>query len=182
MWWIQYYRKGVMYRESTRTSYNGKAIRLLILRLAAVSEETILEAEVERVRVAELAEDFFREVWNNGMPAVDAEARWRLHLEPFFGSFRAKQITDHCVEKYISKRQRLGAVSTTINRELGILKRVFNLAYNARPPNISGVPKLRRLPTTSVACRKENASTTRRPYGQSSCRLHARVDPSAQRR
>ena len=47
-----------MHRESTRTSDKSMATRLLILRLAAVSQETILEAEFERVRVAELAEDF----------------------------------------------------------------------------------------------------------------------------
>jgi hypothetical protein len=61
MWWIQYYRKGMMYRESTRTPDKSEATRILILRLAAVSEETILEAEFERVRVAEIAADFFRE-------------------------------------------------------------------------------------------------------------------------
>jgi hypothetical protein len=150
MWWIQYYRKGVMYRESTRTSDKGKATRLLILRLAAVTEETILEAEFERVRVAELAEDFFREARNNGMPAVDAEARWRLHLEPFFGPLRARQIADHWVDEYIYKRQQSGAANTTINREPGILRRMFNLAYSARQPKVSGVPKFRLLPVTSI--------------------------------
>jgi hypothetical protein len=150
MWWIQYYRKGVMCRESTRTSDRNKATRLLILRLASVSEETILEAEFERVRVAELAEDFFREARINGRTASDAEARWRLHLERFFGQLRARQIADHWVNEYVYKRQRSGASNATINRELGILRRMFNLAYNARPPKVSGVPKFCHLPKTNI--------------------------------
>jgi hypothetical protein len=114
MWWIQYYRKGVMYRESTRTADKSQATRLLILRLAEVSEETILEAEFERVRFAEIAEDFFREARINGKPASDAETRWRLHLEPFFGSLRAKQLVDLRVGEYIYKRQQSGAANATI--------------------------------------------------------------------
>jgi hypothetical protein len=150
MWWIQDYRKGLMYRESTRTSDKSKATKLLILRLAAVSEETILEAELERVRVAELAEDFFREDLNKGSLPIDAESRWRIHLEPFFGPLRAKQIADHWVDEYIHKRQRSGAANTTINRELGILKGIFNLAYTSSPPKVSNVPKFDRLPETGI--------------------------------
>lgn len=150
MWWIQYYRKGVMYRESTRTPDQSEAKRILILRLAAVSEEAILEAEFDRVRVAELAEDFFREARINGGPVSDAESRWRIHLEPFFGWLRAKQISEYWIDEYIYKRQRSGAANTTINRELGILRRMFNVAYGARPPKVSGVPKFRHLPETST--------------------------------
>src|SRR5260370_16555167 len=149
MWWIQYYRKGVMYRESTRTPDKSEATRILILRLAAVSEETILEAEFERVGVAELAEDLLREAGINGRPASDAESRWRLHLGPFFGSLRAKQISDHWIDEYIYRRQQLGTANATINRELGILRRMFNRAYSVRPQKVSGVPKFRHLPKAS---------------------------------
>jgi hypothetical protein len=149
MWWIQYYRKGVMYRESTRSSDKREATRVLILRLAAVSEETILEAQLERVRIADLAEDFFREARINGQPASDAESSWRLHLEPFFGQLRAKQVSDHWVDEYIYKRQQSGAANATIKRELGILRRMFDLAHGARPPKVSSVPKFRYLPKTS---------------------------------
>ena len=150
MWWIQYYRKGVMYREATRTPNKSEATRILILRLAAVSEETILDAEFERVRVAELAQDFFREARINGRNASDAESRWRLHLEHFFGPLRAKQISDHWIHEYVCKRQRSGVANTTINRELGILRRMFVQAYRARPPKVSGVPKFRHLPEATM--------------------------------
>jgi hypothetical protein len=52
------------------------------------------------------------------MAALDAQARWRLHLEPFFGPLRARQIAGHWVDKYIYKRQQSGAANTRINRDL----------------------------------------------------------------
>ena len=46
------------------------------------------------------------------------EARWRLHLQPFFGSSRPANVTSDLIARYVDERQVAGAASSTINREL----------------------------------------------------------------
>ena len=58
----------------------------------------------------------------------DLEARCRLHLLPFFGNYRACNLTTDEVRAYIRKRQTEGATNASINRELAALKRAFTLA------------------------------------------------------
>ena len=42
---------------------------------------------MERITVAELADDFLRDYRINERKSIDdAEARWKLHLKPFFGT------------------------------------------------------------------------------------------------
>jgi len=66
-----------------------KATKILGRRLAEVSTGTFVGPDVERVRIAELAEDFLRDYRINGKASLDdAEARWRLHLEPIFGQVK----------------------------------------------------------------------------------------------
>jgi integrase len=78
-----------------------------------------------------------------------AERRIRKHLEPFFGEKRAKDITSADVQAFIVKRQaeQRGSKENPkptsngeINRELGLLKRAFNLGLQAeliiRKPHI----------------------------------------------
>jgi hypothetical protein len=46
----------------------------------------------ERVRIDELADDFPRDYRINGKRSLaDVEARWKLHLKPFFGDWGHRQ-------------------------------------------------------------------------------------------
>ena len=49
------------------------------------------------------------------------------------------------VESYIRQRQRDGAKPATINRELAILHRGFQLGYQTDPPMVARVPYLPKL-------------------------------------
>jgi Phage integrase SAM-like domain len=67
--------------------------------------------------------------------AKDNKRAWDRHmyalrsLEPFFRSFKLKDISPMLVEKY--KLERKQAVSTeTVNKELSILRRTFNVAIS----------------------------------------------------
>jgi len=140
VWWIKFYRNGEPFRESTGTTDKRKATRALNQRLAEVTTGKFLGPNIERMGLKELAEDFLRDYRINGKSSLDdAEARWRLHIQPFFGTLRAAQVTSGVLNAYIDRRQEAGASNATINRELAALKRMFNLG-SERPFQASATP------------------------------------------
>jgi site-specific recombinase XerD len=80
------------------------------------------------------------------------EVRLRLerHLRPAFGNVRASSLTTIQIKSYIAARQKHGAANATINRELSILKRAFNLALNADPPAVTRSPHIPLLSEDNV--------------------------------
>jgi hypothetical protein len=100
MWWIKYYRHGRAFRESTKTTDENKAEKVLTKRLAEINQGTFMGPQLERTKVDELAEMFVRDYRINGKKSVtDAEARWKHHLKPFFGSMRAVDVTSEQLAK-----------------------------------------------------------------------------------
>jgi integrase len=147
IWWVKYYRNGKPYRESTHTQDQGKAKDFLKQRLAEITTGNFVGPRTERIRVDELAEDFLRDYRINGRKSLsDAETRWRLHLQPFFGNLRAVEVSSDLVARYVDSRQQAGAENATINRELACLKRMYHLAQRTTPPKVQRAaifPKLK---------------------------------------
>jgi len=144
--WIKYYRAGKPIRESTRTGDLGKASRLLHQRLAEVGSDP-----AESLRIEHLVDDLFRDYRINEHRSLDdVEARWRLHLKPFFGSIPATQLDSRLLARYIDARREEHASNATINRELACLKRMYRLAYRSTPPRVESVPHFPHLKETNV--------------------------------
>ena len=80
----------------------------------------------------------------------DVQARWRLHLRPFFGSVPATQLDSRLLARYIDGRREEHASNATINRELACLKRMYRLAYLSTPPRVESVPHFPHLKETNV--------------------------------
>lgn len=151
IWWVKYYRNGKPYRESTHTPDEGKAKQFLKRRLAEITTGNFSGPRAERIRVEELAEDFLRDYRINGKKSLpDAEARWRLHLKPFFGHLRAVEVSSDLVSRYVDERQQAGAENATINRELACIKRMYHLGQRATPPKVYRVPAFPRLSENNI--------------------------------
>ena len=68
-----------------------------------------------------------------------ARRRWENHLMPFFGGIRAAKLSTDDINRYVEKRQQ-AANNATINRELALLKRAFNLGTECTPKKVCVVP------------------------------------------
>lgn len=71
VYWIKYYRNGKPYRESTRSTKELEAKRMLKLREGQVAEGRFPGLQVERVRFEELAEDLITDYKVNGKKSLE---------------------------------------------------------------------------------------------------------------
>jgi integrase len=151
VWWLKYSRYGKAYRESSQTTDKRKAEKKLRTRLAEIATGTFAGPQAERVRVQELAEDMIRDYRINARKSIeDVEARWKLHLQPFFEGMRAIDVTSEIIARFVDTRQQEGAKNATINRELAALKRMFRLGLLATPAKVLRMPAFPHLRENNV--------------------------------
>jgi hypothetical protein len=67
-------------------------------------------------------------------------------LRPFWKDRKASAISTRTIDDYIEMRKEAGKSNATVNRELAVLRKAFNLAREAPPPKVAWVPKFRMLP------------------------------------
>lgn len=151
VYWVKYYRNGKPFRETTRTTNRQEANDFLKQRLGEIATGNFYGPLTERVTVAELAEDFLRDYRINERRSLDdVEARWKLHLCPFFGHMKACEVSSDLVARYVDSRRHEQASNATVNREMAALKRMFRLGLYSTPPKVNRVPKIPRLAENNI--------------------------------
>ncbi len=158
VWWIKYYRNGRGMRESSHSTKERVAKRLLKIREGDIENGLPVDPKLNRIRFEEAAEDLKTEYAVNGRRSADElERRIRLHLLPHFGGRRLATIRTPDINTFILKRQADVIVSGEgddrkerrfsngeINRELTTLKRIFNLArQNGKLTFMPHIPMLK---------------------------------------
>ena len=131
--WLKYYQNGRAIRESTGTTKETVARRMLRLREGDVERGIPVTPKLGRLTFEEAAADIQTEYRVNGRRSLaHLERRIRLHLQPVFGGRRLATITPADVRTFITRRQEAGASNGEINRELSALKRMFTLAVQGQ--------------------------------------------------
>jgi integrase len=144
-WYVQYYRNGKVFRECTHTDSKTKAQNTL-KRLVGMKDTEFISPTERRVTVDDLVDDvlvWYRTVKKMPTYADESETKWNLHLKPFFGNMRCSQVTTESLRRYRKERMSEGnpPSSTTVNRELQVIRKAFKLAVESKPPKVQTVPR-----------------------------------------
>lgn len=134
IWWIQFYSRGRQVRESSHSETKAVAERLLRRRLGEVAAGLQPAPRVERVKYETLRDALIADYQTNGRKWLRTGKNGEQYicgisaLDKFFKGFRVIEITTDKLREFTRKRQESGAANGTINRELALLRRMFNLA------------------------------------------------------
>ena len=132
MVWIQYSRGSRKIRESSGSTKEAEARKLLNLREGMVAQGVPLTQKTNTAKMNELFQDVVNDWKINKRRSVDGlERRLKLHILPFFYGKRASFISAADIRHFTLLRQEAGASNAEINRELAIVRRAFSLALQA---------------------------------------------------
>ncbi len=175
IWWIAYRGPdGRRIAESSGSELKGAAQRLLDRRVGAREHGLPVIPNVERTTFDTAAQAVVDDFTNSGKKSLeDVKRRLRLHLTPAFGGRKLVNLTATDIRGFVAKRradsivvrqahvvtledgteqqvaeQRKPVSAGEINRELQILKRIFNVAI--KDGKLSHSPRIEMLREDNV--------------------------------
>jgi integrase len=135
-YYIDFYADGKRVRECVGRVSRRKALNALSVRQAEVVQGKYkFRNKIPNPTFEEFSTAFLEfSKAHKSLRTAEADQTRMKHLLPFFGRYRLDQITPFLVEKYIHERRqaitrrKLPVGPATINRELCVLKHLFNKA------------------------------------------------------
>jgi len=100
------------------------------IRRRAFDAEYGVKREQEKITFSKLAEKYIVHVSREGGKKSWKDDQYRLdaNMKPFFGAYKLHEITSFVAEEYREARLAEGVSKSTTNREIVIMKHMFNLA------------------------------------------------------
>jgi integrase len=126
IWWIQYYFRGDLHRETSGSTVRAEAVRLLRRRQAEMGQGRLVGPDVERATLDDLAEMLVNDYRANGRKSLDRAQRSIAHLREYFGCIPVISIGTDRIVAYQQERMKT-AKPGTVTIELAALKRMFTL-------------------------------------------------------
>lgn len=145
-WYVDYFTNGRRIREVVKDAQTRSEATLhLQMRVSeAFQNARGLEGSKGNVKFSEFAKTYLDDyAKSNKLSWRCDKSRLDVSLIPIFGVYRLKDITALQIEKYRAKRLEAGISKTTVNRELALLKRMFNLAIDWGYTQVNPVRKVR---------------------------------------
>ncbi len=143
VWWCAYSVDGVRRRESCQTSLRDEALAYLHRKQGRLASGELLTPDRVTVRdlLNLLLEDYDT---RNVAQAYIATLKIKSILLPRLGDVKAARLASARIKEYVESRLK-GVKPATVNWELGMLHRAFQLGYNQDPPLVARVPYFPRL-------------------------------------
>ncbi len=128
VWWAKYYANGVAVRESTGTDSETEARRYLKIQEGKAASGHHAAPHLGRILYDEVAADLRTYYETYGKRNLEEVEDRLTHLDKFFSGMRIATIWTTQITAFVKKRKGEGAANATINRDLGVLRRMLRLA------------------------------------------------------
>lgn len=139
IWWMKYYVHGKPRRESTGKRDYYEALDVLKLKISEVTlngdtaSATLTIRQLVQMKLRSNRVKRLKDLYN-------PEARWKLHLEPFFGNVKVREYSSNLVMQYIEKRRSEGASGSSIDKEVQVIRGAFSYGMEVTPPLVRSMP------------------------------------------
>jgi hypothetical protein len=139
VYWMKYHVHGKPRRESTGKRDYSDALDVLKLKVSEVNlngstlSGTLTIRQLVQAKFRKNRVEALRDLYN-------PEARWKLHLEPFFGNVKVKDYSSDLTMQYIERRKREGASGSSIDKEIQVVRGAFHYGMEVTPPLVTGIP------------------------------------------
>jgi integrase len=153
IWYFAYSVNGVQRRESSGSTRQADAVKLRKLRITEHMTTGVTSVDDKKIKVGELLDDLVQDYRLQERKSLDVWAVYAIKpLREFFGGRRVSTVDSNTLDAYIAFRQAptpshpTGLSNSTINGELALLRRSFNLASRRRPSKVKFIPHFQLLP------------------------------------
>lgn len=150
-WWMQFYQNGQRVRETTGCENRQAAEDVLKRRTAEAGVLTVRGISPATVTINDLVQLVFADhKLKDRKDQKEPKSRYEKHTAKRWGKLKADKLTSAHVRAYVQERKSEGAANATINREMEIIRRGFNLGRREQPPLVFDAPHIPKLPEKNV--------------------------------